>query len=105
MTSYMPQIPCAFIQHDDVKFVLDDTLNQFHHDEKEAIFFHWVLGATVNDISKVTSLTPMHIVSALNLYAERLESKLCFFKKFVPHDNAQSLPASELLFEHAHALA
>jgi len=98
MTSSMPQIPSAFIDHEDVKFVLNDTINHFHHDEREAIFFHCVLGADVDDISEATCLTPSHVVSALNLYAERLESKLCFFKKFVPFDNAQSLPASELLF-------
>ena len=94
----MPQIPRAFINHDDVKIVLNDTINQFHHEEKEAIFFYCVLGATINDISEVTRLTPGHIVSALNLYAQRLESKLCFFKKFVPHNNDESLPASEILF-------
>jgi hypothetical protein len=94
----MPQIPRAFVRHDDVKFVLNETIKQFHHEEKEAIFFYCVLGADVNDISEVTSLTPKHVVSALNLYAERLESKLCFFKKFVPYSREESLPVSELLF-------
>ena len=96
--TYIPAIPRAFIKHNDVKLVLNDTINDFHHDEKEAIFFYCVLGVEVNDISEVTRLTPGHVVSALNLYAQRLESRLCFFKKFVPHNDAESLPASEILF-------
>jgi len=100
---YIPQIPCAFIDHDDVKLVLNETIEGFHYDEKEAIIFFHVLGAAVTDIAKVTQLTPGHVVSALSLYAERLESKLCFFKKFVPHDVEQSLPAGEILFLDASA--
>jgi len=98
MKSFVPRIPRAFINHDDVKVVLNDTINQFHHEEKEAIFFHCVLGANVQDISQATQLSPVHVASALNLYAERLESRLCFFRKFVPHNNEESLPASALLF-------
>jgi len=97
MKACMPQIPRAFIHHDDVKVVLNDTINTFHHDEQEAIIFHCVLGAAVNEIAQVTQLTPGHVVSALTLYAERLESKLRFFKKFVPHNADESLPASEIL--------
>ncbi|MCL2364370.1 MAG: hypothetical protein FWC71_06890 [Defluviitaleaceae bacterium] len=96
--TYIPAIPSAFINHKDVKWVLNDTINDFHHDEKEAIFFYCVLGVGVKDISKVTRLTSAHVTSALNLYAARLESKLCFFKKFVPHNDEESLPAGELLF-------
>jgi len=95
---YIPQIPSAFIDHDDVRFVLNETIEGFHYDEREAIFFFHVLGEAVTEIAKVTRLSPGHVVSALNLYAERLESRLHFFKKFVPHDDSNSLPAGELLF-------
>jgi len=96
--TYIPAIPRAFTKHSDVKWVLSDTINDFHHDEKQAIFFYCVLGVTIKEIATVTRLTQKHVSSALNLYAERLQSRLCFFKKFVPHNDDESLPASEILF-------
>jgi len=96
--TYIPLIPSAFTQHRDVKWVLGDTINGFHPEEKQAIFFYCVLGVTIQEIATVTCLTQNHVASALNLYAERLQSRLHFFKKFVPHDEAESLPASEILF-------
>jgi len=99
MTALIPQIPCDYIKHNDIKRVLDETIEDFHHDEKEAIFFFCVLGVTIQEIAGVTRLTPHHVTSALNLYAERIESKLHFFKSFVPH-NGDFMPASDLLFNH-----
>ena len=96
--AYIPAIPSAFVKNSDVKWVLSNTINDFNHDEKEAIFFYCVLGADIKDISKVTHLSQNHVASALSLYCERLESRLCFFKKFVPHNDDESLPASEFLF-------
>jgi len=101
MDTVIPRIPSTFIDHADVKFVLDATLDGFQYEEKEAIFFFFVLDATVHDISEVTRLTPGHIVHALNLYAARLESKLRFFKKFVPHNDDEFLPAGEYLITPA----
>ena len=83
---------------DDVKFVLSRVLEEFQHEEKEAILFFYVLGATVQDIANVTKLMPAHVTSVLNLYAERLHSRLRFFKKFIPYSDDDLLPADEILF-------
>jgi len=98
MDTFMPQIPRSFINHADIRVVLDATLDDFGHEEKEAIFFFCALGAPVQDISTVTQLAPAHVVSTLNLYAARLESKLHFFKKFMPHNDTELLQAGEYLF-------
>jgi len=98
VVQYIPQIPSAFLHHDDVKFVLCETLEGFRHEEKEAILFYYVLGTAVQDIANVTQLMPNHVTSVLNLYAERLRSRLHFFKKFVPYNDNELLPASEILF-------
>ncbi|MCL2365169.1 MAG: hypothetical protein FWC71_10955 [Defluviitaleaceae bacterium] len=95
---YIPKIPSAFINHADVRFVLDSTIEGFPCEEREAIFFFHVLGKAVTEIAKVTCLSPQHIVSALTLYAERMESRLHFFKKFIPYDDDQLLSAGEILF-------
>jgi len=100
---YKPKVPSAFMAHDDIRFVLNETIEGFHPDEKEAIFFFYILDATIHDIAKTTRLMPGHVVSVLNLYAERLESKLCFFKKFVPYNDNESLPADAILFMDAPA--
>ena len=101
MDASIPQIPSAFVHHTDIKLVLGATMDEFMHDEKEAIFFFYALGAAVQDISLVTHLTPGHVTSALNLYAARMESKLRFFKKFIPHNDDESLSAGEYLFMDA----
>jgi len=94
----IPQIPSAFMHHDDVRFVLGEIIEGFHHEEKEAILFFYVLGTAVQEIANVTQLLPNHVTCVLNLYAERLHSRLCFFKKFVPYDASELIPASEILF-------
>ena len=96
--AYVPQIPRTFFDNADVAYVLNETINGFQHEEKEAIYFHCVLGVAVSEIATITRLTQQHVHNTLNLYAERLEMRLRFFKKFVPHDNDEVLPASEILF-------
>ncbi|MCL2364969.1 MAG: hypothetical protein FWC71_09955 [Defluviitaleaceae bacterium] len=103
METLIPQIPRSFINHADFKVVMDATLDAFGHEEKEAIFFFCVLGAAVHDISTATQLTPGHITSTLNLYAARLENKVRFFKKFMPHNDTELLNAGEYLFMDAPA--
>ena len=97
-TAYVPLIPRTFFDNADVTFVLNDTINGFQHEEKEAIYFHCVLGVAVKEIATITQLTQQHVYNALSLYAERLETRLRFFKKFVPHNNDEVLSASEILF-------
>jgi len=103
MRAHLPKVPRSFADHADFQVILNVTLNEFQHDEKEAIIFFCTLGAEIEDISVVTQLEPAHIVSTLNLYAARLESKVNFFKKFMPYNEAELLQAGEYLFMEAPA--
>ncbi|MCL2363649.1 MAG: hypothetical protein FWC71_03185 [Defluviitaleaceae bacterium] len=94
----VPHIPRTFFDNADVTYVLNEAINGFQHEEKEAIYFHCVLGVTVSEIATITRLTQQHVYNTLNLYAERLETRLRFFKKFVPHDKDEVLPVGEILF-------
>jgi len=94
----VPQIPRTFFDNADVTYALNEIINGFQHEEKEAIYFHCVLGVAVSEIAFITRLSQQHVRTALNLYTERLETRLRFFKKFVPHDNNEVLSASEILF-------
>ena len=94
-------IPRAFIKNDDSRWVLCDIISEFHHEEKQAIYYCAVFDATVEDVAKKIELSPNHIKCALGLYLERLETKLEFFKKIMPHhesDESDLLPISEILF-------
>ena len=103
VTQYMPQIPSAFMDDDDVRFVLSETLKSFQFEEQEAIFFFFVLDAAVQDIAMTTQLMPGHVASVINLYTERLDSRLRFFKRFIPYDHDNILPASDFLLMEAPA--
>jgi len=96
--AYIPAIPRTFFEDADVSYVLNKTINGFLHEEREAIYFYCVLGMAVCEIAFITRLTKQHVYNALNLYAERLETRLRFFKMFVPHDINEMLPASKILF-------
>jgi len=91
-------IPKAFIKNDDSRWVLCDIISDFHHNEKQAIYYCTVFDATVEDIAKKIELSPKHVASVLELYSERLESKLDFFKMIMPYDKSELLPISEMLF-------
>jgi len=91
-------IPRAFIQNDDTRWVLCDIISDFNYEEKQAIYYCCVLDVTVEDVAERIELSPNHVASALGLYSERLESKLRFFKKIVPYDENDLLPICEILF-------
>jgi len=91
-------IPKAFIKNDDTRWILCDVINDFRHEEKQAIYYCCVLDVTIEDVAKKIALSPNHVASALGLYSERLESKLCFFRKIMPYDENDLLPIGEMLF-------
>ena len=91
-------IPKAFMQNDDAKWVLCDVINDFHYEEKQAIYYFCVLDVTIEDVAEKIELSPNHVASTLGLYSERLESKLCFFRKIMPYDENDLLPIGEMLF-------
>jgi len=94
----MPEIPRAFIEHSKIKYVLSHTIESFCHEEQQAIYIHSILDLPVSDIANFTDLSQNHVVSVLDLYSERLASKLCIFQKAAPYNPNHVLPVSELLF-------
>ena len=94
----MPEIPRAFINHVKVRHILCDTIEDFSHEEREAISAYCILEWPISEISEATKLTENHVVSVLGLYFERLESKLSLFKKALPYNDNDLLQVSEILF-------
>jgi len=91
-------IPKAFMHNDNSRWVLCNIISDFQHEEKQAIYYCSVLDTTIEDVAEKIELSPFHVASTLGLYSERLESKLCFFKKIMVYDENDLLPVSELLF-------
>ncbi|MCL2392641.1 MAG: hypothetical protein FWC66_08590 [Oscillospiraceae bacterium] len=91
-------IPKAFIKNDDARWVLCDVISDFHREEKQAIYYCGVLDVSIEDVAERIQLSPNHVASALGLYSERLESKLCFFRKIMSYDEDDLLPIGEILF-------
>jgi len=60
--------------------VLCATVEEFSHDEQQAIYYHYYMGLSPTTIAKVIWLTEMHVVSVLGLYVERLTAKINLFK-------------------------
>jgi len=92
-------VPKAFMQNANAKQVLRDLINDFNFEEKQVIYYYFAMDEpTVADIARITELSVIHVISVLNLYAERLTAKLDFFKKIIDYDVNELLPVSELLF-------
>ena len=98
----MPEIPRAFINHEKVKHVLCSTIEDFDYEEQQAIYFFCFMGLPTKAISKAVKLTETHVVSVIGLYAERLASKLCLFKKALPYNADDMLQVSEILLPYSH---
>lgn len=94
----IPKIPRAFVEHPKVKYVFCDVINDFNYEEKVAIYFYCFEKLLISEIANLTNLSQNHVASALNLYSERLASKVCFFKKTVPYNANDQLSVNEILF-------
>ena len=97
----VPEIPKAFTQHKNVMMILCSTIEEFGHEEQQALYYYCYLRVPICDIAKKVGLSQGHVASVLGLYLERLTNQLDFFKKAVPYDNSDLLPVSEILsLEH-----
>ena len=94
----MPKIPKAFIEHPKVKYVFYHIINDFDYEEKVAIYFYCFENLSICEIADLTKLSQNHVASVLNLYGEKLTSKVHFFKQVIPHNANELLPVSEILF-------
>jgi len=91
-------LPKAFINNDDSRWVLCDIISDFQHEEKQAIYYCSVLDTTIEDVAEKIEISPFHVASTLGLYSARLESKLRFFKRIMLYDENDLSSISELLF-------
>jgi len=92
-----PQIPQAFATHPKIMQILNETVYEFNHEEQQAIYYYHFTGLSPGVISRVVDLSEDHVVSALVLYAERLNMKIDLFKKVEPYDESEMLPINEIL--------
>ncbi|MCL1788540.1 MAG: hypothetical protein FWG38_11185 [Defluviitaleaceae bacterium] len=97
----MPTIPKAFIDNDRIRQVLCYTASEFNYEEKRAIFLYCVVKLSIDEIATHVELPIPHVVSALVLYAQRLNFKLDVFKKAVPYDKAKQLSVMDLFEREA----
>lgn len=92
-------VPKAFIENISTKTVLQDVVNDFSFEEKQVIYYYFAMETpTASEVTRVTELSTNHVDSVLNLYIERLNSKIDFFKKIIDYNADELVPVSELLF-------
>jgi len=77
--------------------ILSATVNEFGHEEQCAIYYHHFMNLPLWSIARTVQLSEGHVVSAINLFAARLDEKLDFFKKVQPHDANDVLPVRDIL--------
>jgi len=94
----IPKIPRAFIENAPICQVLCTTIEEFNFEEKTVIYQYCFVKLKVSEIAKLTELSPLHIVSTLTLFSERLAFKLGVFKKAVFYD-VDDLVSMQEMFE------
>jgi len=77
--------------------VLCATVEDFSHEEQQAIYLYHYMELSCPSIARILELTEQHVISALGLYTERLASKLELFKKVQPYDDADMLHVRDIL--------
>ncbi|MCL2363364.1 MAG: hypothetical protein FWC71_01735 [Defluviitaleaceae bacterium] len=92
-----PQIPQAFAMHPKIMQILHETVYEFNHEEQQAIYYYHFTGLSPRAIARVVELTEDHVVSALVLYAQRLNMKIDLFKKVEPYDESEMMQVDEIL--------
>jgi len=94
-----PTIPRAFVAHSKLKYAVYHIIEDFGHEEQQAIgYFYYLNDATIKDIAEKTELTENRVLGSICLYAERLESRLKFFKKLLPYDPDDVVQITDVLF-------
>lgn len=92
----MPKIPTAFVKNSPIDQVLCLTIDEFNFEEQSVIYLYCFINLSVSEITALTKLSTLHVVSILSLYSERLASKLRVFKKAVPYDTADTVSVKEM---------
>jgi len=77
--------------------VLCATVDEFDHQEQQAIYYHHYLNLPPQTIAQVVELTEMHVISVLGLYAERLVCKINLFKRAKLGEGDDVMQVSDLL--------
>jgi len=72
-------------------------MDEFNHDEQCAIHYHHLLDMPPCDIANTVQLSERHVLSAIYLFAARIDEKLEFFRKVQPHDDNDVLPVCDIL--------
>ena len=62
-------------------------IDDFEHEEQIAIYFFCFADLTISEIAQITELSNNHVISALNLYSERLSSRLKILEKAIHCDS------------------
>ena len=93
----MPKISQAFLQHDKFKHILHHMIDDFENEEQIAIYFFCFADLTISEIAQITELSKKHVISALNLYSERLTSRLKILEKAIAYDSDEKASIDELL--------
>ncbi|MCL2353161.1 MAG: hypothetical protein FWC69_00860 [Defluviitaleaceae bacterium] len=91
------KIPKSFIDHDDIRYLMYDLLNDFNYEEKQAIYFYCILDVSISDVAKAVQLSKEYVIIVLNLYLEKLNIKLSFFKSFMYYEEEDFLLIDEML--------
>lgn len=92
-------IPRAFIEHNKIKYILHHIIDGFNHEEQQAIIYFYFSELSIKDIAKATYLTEDYVLSVINLYLQRLESKINFFKRFVLYDVNDLLSVEDMFLQ------
>ena len=92
-----PLIPRAFVGHRKIMQVLCATVDEFSHEEQQALYYHHYIGLDLPAIARTVLLTENHVRSTLNLYAERLTAKLELFKKAMSYNENDTLHVRDIL--------
>lgn len=92
-----PKIPRSFLDKHYVKYILVSVVGGFDYEEQQVIYFFHVLGICIDDIAKASHLPPRHILNVLNLYTDRLNIELGFFKSYIDYDDKDLLTVGEML--------
>lgn len=101
----MPKIPKAFIDNYPVSQILYLTINEFNSEEQAVIYLYCMIKLPISEITDLTELSHLHIISTLLLYSEKLAFKLGIFEKAVPHNINEFVSVGEMFeLESRHSL-
>ena len=93
-----PQISRRFLENKLIMQVLCSTIEDFNFEEKATIYLYCIIDMPVEEITKMTSLSEIHVLSTLIMYFERLTFKLKVFEKALG-ESSDKISVGELLLK------